>query len=83
MKGIKIREDLYWVGVYDPNLEIFDIVIPTDILCIRVNNSLSNSLCIIFSHSFCATYCMFYIRFAQLIVSDISSVPSYIPSKWI
>lgn len=30
MKGIKIREDLYWVGVYDPNLEIFDIVIPTE-----------------------------------------------------
>ncbi|MCX8084773.1 MAG: FprA family A-type flavoprotein [Calditerrivibrio sp.] len=30
MNGIKIKDNIYWVGVYDPNLEIFDIVIPTE-----------------------------------------------------
>lgn len=30
MRGIKIKDDIYWVGVYDPHLEVFDIVIPTE-----------------------------------------------------
>lgn len=29
MTAIKIRENIYWVGIRDPHLEIFDIVIPT------------------------------------------------------
>ncbi|TYB33955.1 MAG: FprA family A-type flavoprotein [Flexistipes sinusarabici] len=29
MKAIKIKDNIHWVGVYDPNLEVFDIVIPT------------------------------------------------------
>ncbi|MEF3255715.1 MAG: FprA family A-type flavoprotein [Deferribacterales bacterium] len=29
MSHIKIKDNVYWVGVYDPELEIFDIVVPT------------------------------------------------------
>jgi len=29
MTAIKIKENIYWVGIRDPHLEIFDIVIPT------------------------------------------------------
>lgn len=29
MQSVKIKDGIHWVGVYDPNLEIFDIVIPT------------------------------------------------------
>lgn len=29
MSAIKIKEDIFWVGIRDPHLEIFDIVIPT------------------------------------------------------
>jgi len=29
MQAIEIRKDIHWVGVKDPQLEIFDIVIPT------------------------------------------------------
>lgn len=30
MNSVKINDSLYWVGVKDPSLEIFDIVIPTE-----------------------------------------------------
>ncbi|KAA0258043.1 FprA family A-type flavoprotein [Deferribacter autotrophicus] len=30
MGAVKIKENIYWVGVFDPELEIFDIVIPTE-----------------------------------------------------
>lgn len=30
MKSIMIKENIHWVGVYDPNLRVFDIVIPTE-----------------------------------------------------
>lgn len=30
MKAVKIKDGIHWVGTYDPNLEIFDIVIPTE-----------------------------------------------------
>ena len=30
MKAVKIREDVFWVGVLDPELVVFDIVIPTE-----------------------------------------------------
>lgn len=30
MNAIKIKENIHWVGVFDPELEIFDIVIPTE-----------------------------------------------------
>jgi flavorubredoxin len=30
MNAVKIKKDIYWVGVKDPNLEVFDIVIPTE-----------------------------------------------------
>ncbi|MCB4204340.1 FprA family A-type flavoprotein [Deferribacterales bacterium Es71-Z0220] len=29
MKAIQIKENIFWVGVRDPKLEVFDIVIPT------------------------------------------------------
>ncbi|MEC9492124.1 FprA family A-type flavoprotein [Flexistipes sp.] len=29
MKAVKIKDNIHWVGVYDPDLEVFDIVIPT------------------------------------------------------
>lgn len=29
MKAVKIKENIHWVGVYDPDLTVFDIVIPT------------------------------------------------------
>lgn len=29
MKALKINENVYWVGVQDPGLEIFDIIMPT------------------------------------------------------
>ncbi|MFZ5980795.1 MAG: MBL fold metallo-hydrolase, partial [Candidatus Zixiibacteriota bacterium] len=29
MSAVKITDDVYWVGVKDPNLEIFDIIMPT------------------------------------------------------
>ncbi|MGA1862946.1 FprA family A-type flavoprotein [Deferribacter thermophilus] len=30
MGAVKIKDNIYWVGVFDPDLEIFDIVIPTE-----------------------------------------------------
>jgi len=30
MKSIMIKENIHWVGVYDPHLRVFDIVIPTE-----------------------------------------------------
>ena len=30
MEPVKIKEDVYWIGVLDPNLVVFDIVIPTE-----------------------------------------------------
>ncbi len=30
MQSVKIRDDVYWVGVQDPDLEIFDIVMRTE-----------------------------------------------------
>ncbi|WP_022849921.1 FprA family A-type flavoprotein [Limisalsivibrio acetivorans] len=30
MESFKIKEDVYWVGVRDPELEVFDVVIPTE-----------------------------------------------------
>lgn len=30
MPSVKIKEDIFWVGSLDPNLVVFDIVIPTD-----------------------------------------------------
>ncbi len=30
MEAIKIRDRVYWVGVQDPDLEIFDIVMKTE-----------------------------------------------------
>jgi len=29
MKSVTIKDGIHWVGVYDPDLEIFDIVVPT------------------------------------------------------
>ena len=36
-KAIKIFEDLYFVGVFDPKLKIFDIIINN-----RINNRINN-----------------------------------------
>lgn len=30
MQAIKIKEDVYWVGVQDPHLEVFDIIMKTE-----------------------------------------------------
>ena len=30
MEPVKIKEDVYWVGSLDPNLVVFDIVVPTE-----------------------------------------------------
>lgn len=30
MEAVKIKEDVFWVGSLDPNLAVFDIVIPTE-----------------------------------------------------
>ncbi len=30
MQSVKIRDDIYWVGVQDPDLKVFDIIMTTD-----------------------------------------------------
>lgn len=30
MDTVKIKDDVYWVGVVDPELVVFDIVVPTE-----------------------------------------------------
>lgn len=30
MKSIEITENVYWVGVQDPGLKVFDVVMPTE-----------------------------------------------------
>jgi flavorubredoxin len=30
MSSVKIMDNLFWCGVFDPNMRIFDIAIPTE-----------------------------------------------------
>lgn len=29
MRTLKLKDDIYWVGVLDPNLKVFDVIVET------------------------------------------------------
>lgn len=30
MRTLKLKDDIYWVGVLDPNLKVFDVIVETE-----------------------------------------------------